>query len=147
MYTGRPARRADLGAHRRHKRGERPTGSQLSLHDLPWRTHPSSSSGSSSHRVPTPWQKKIFVHAGCPEKGRVGDLHVFDLTTKSWSELASAPEPARGGTALAAVHLNGTPVLFRFGGWCPSFCLHVLVSSEHIANAIPNLGRFCGRRA
>ena len=42
---------------------------------------------------------------------------MFDLTTKNWSTLAPAPEPTRGGTALAPVHLNGTPVLLRFGGW------------------------------
>jgi Galactose oxidase, central domain len=61
-------------------------------------------------------QNTIYVHAGCPEKGRISELHAFDLTTKGWTALASAPEPGRGGTVLAAVQLNGRPVLLRFGG-------------------------------
>ena len=57
-----------------------------------------------------PWQNKIFVHAGCLEKGGVGDLHVFDLTTKSWQRWLLCT-------------LNGTLVTFwRLGLF---LCLHI----------------------
>ncbi|KAI0261634.1 hypothetical protein BC834DRAFT_895194, partial [Gloeopeniophorella convolvens] len=59
----------------------------------------------------------IYVHAGCPAQGRTAELHAFDLTTKRWAALAPAPDPPRGGTSLAAVHLNGTPVLLRYAGF------------------------------
>lgn len=43
----------------------------------------------------------IYIHAGCPEKGRLSDLWAFNLARKEWTELASAPDPARGGTSIA----------------------------------------------
>lgn len=108
---------------------------------------PYSSSGLLSSDACPAWQNKIFVHAGCPDKGRVGDLHVFDLTTKNWSTLAPAPDPARGGTALAPVHLNGTPVLLRFGGWAFSLS-PCLAAVQYIANINVTLSRrLRGRRA
>ncbi|KAF3406216.1 Nitrile-specifier protein 5 [Talaromyces pinophilus] len=42
----------------------------------------------------------LYVHAGCPEKGRLSDLWSFNLNTKQWKQLASAPDPARGGTSI-----------------------------------------------
>lgn len=42
----------------------------------------------------------IYVHAGCPEKGRLSDLWSFNPTTKQWKQLASAPDPSRGGTSI-----------------------------------------------
>ncbi|KAI9509305.1 hypothetical protein F5148DRAFT_772321 [Russula earlei] len=72
---------------------------------------------SRSYHTMTSYENTIYVHAGCLEKGRISDLHAFDLTTRSWSVLASAPEPGRGGTALVPVNLNGRPVLLRFDGF------------------------------
>ncbi|OCH95749.1 galactose oxidase [Obba rivulosa] len=61
---------------------------------------------------------KIYIHAGCPVVGRLGTLHAFDIATRKWQPLASAPEPPRGGTALAATSLPSTgPILVRYGGF------------------------------
>lgn len=48
--------------------------------------------------------------------GRIGELHSFDLVTKTWKELASAPDPGRGGTVLAITHLKDNDVFLRFAG-------------------------------
>lgn len=42
----------------------------------------------------------LYIHAGCPEKGRLSDLWSFNLGTKQWKQLTSAPDPARGGTSI-----------------------------------------------
>jgi hypothetical protein len=42
----------------------------------------------------------IFVHAGCPENGRLSDLWAFDINAKKWKTLPAAPEPPRGGTSI-----------------------------------------------
>jgi hypothetical protein len=47
---------------------------------------------------------------------KAGDWYELDLTTKSWTALAQAPELALDGTAPAPVHLNRTSVLLRFDG-------------------------------
>ncbi|GAA5937522.1 hypothetical protein JCM3775_001255 [Rhodotorula graminis] len=56
-----------------------------------------------------------YLHAGCPASGRLAQLHALDLATLTWSRLADAPEPGRGGTVLAA--LPSTGKLVRFGGF------------------------------
>lgn len=59
----------------------------------------------------------MYIHAGCPTSGRLGTLHSFDLTGHTWKSLASAPEPARGGTSLVAASLADIgPILLRYGG-------------------------------
>ncbi|KAI0962271.1 hypothetical protein AcV7_001151 [Taiwanofungus camphoratus] len=61
---------------------------------------------------------KMYIHAGCPTSGRLGTLHSFDLTGHTWKSLASAPEPARGGTSLVAASLADIgPILLRYGGF------------------------------
>ncbi|KAJ5151906.1 hypothetical protein N7492_010201 [Penicillium capsulatum] len=55
----------------------------------------------------------IYIHAGCPEKGRLSDLWAFSLARREWTELASAPDPARGGTSIAFV--DGK--LYRMNGF------------------------------
>lgn len=57
--------------------------------------------GRSYHCVTSDRKNKIFVHAGCPETGRHSDLWVFDVEARAWSELPSAPAPARGGASVA----------------------------------------------
>jgi len=59
----------------------------------------------------------IYIHAGCPVKGRSAELHSYTPSTGAWKTLASAPEPARGGTALAVVQTSSGPVLARYGGF------------------------------
>ncbi|UZJ55577.1 hypothetical protein CBS101457_004897 [Exobasidium rhododendri] len=63
----------------------------------------------------------LYVHAGCPAKGRVSDLNAFDITTQAWSSAPSAPEPGRGGTVLAAIRSPHDPndqALVRWGDFC-----------------------------
>lgn len=55
----------------------------------------------------------IYLHAGCPEKGRLSDLWSFNLTSKQWKELASAPPPPRGGPSIAFA--DG--LLYRMNGF------------------------------
>ncbi|PKX97573.1 Kelch repeat protein [Aspergillus novofumigatus IBT 16806] len=43
----------------------------------------------------------LYLHAGCPETGRLSDLWAFRLSTREWTALASAPDPPRGGTSIA----------------------------------------------
>lgn len=64
------------------------------------------------------FEGKLYIHAGCPESGRLSTLHSFDLSSNRWKSLASAPDPGRGGTGLAAVQMpdqGGT--ILRFGGF------------------------------
>lgn len=55
----------------------------------------------------------IYLHAGCPESGRLADLWAFDLEKRTWSQLAEAPAPQRGGTSIA--HHDGK--LYRMNGF------------------------------
>ncbi|OJD34350.1 kelch repeat protein [Diplodia corticola] len=67
----------------------------------------------SYHCLASDGRSNIFVHAGCPEKGRLADLWSFDLATKEWAELASAPGPPRGGASIA--YAQGR--LYRMNGF------------------------------
>ncbi|KAG9249797.1 uncharacterized protein F5Z01DRAFT_684377 [Emericellopsis atlantica] len=69
--------------------------------------------GRSYHAITSDGNRTIYVHAGCPETGRLSDMWAFDVQEKSWRELASAPEPARGGTSIA--HVGGK--IYRVGGF------------------------------
>ncbi|GAA6034082.1 hypothetical protein JCM8097_000683 [Rhodosporidiobolus ruineniae] len=63
---------------------------------------------------------KLYLHAGCPDSGRLSQLHSLDLSTLTWSSLPSAPEPGRGGTALTALPsaaVVGKTLLASFGGF------------------------------
>lgn len=55
----------------------------------------------------------IFIHAGCPAKGRLGDLWAFDVASSTWTKFPDPPGPARGGPSLIYV-LNR---LYRYGGF------------------------------
>lgn len=65
--------------------------------------------------MPSRPQHTLYLHAGCPASGRLTQLHALDLRTLTWSRLADAPEPGRGGTVLAALPSMGK--LVRFGGF------------------------------
>ncbi|KAK0644945.1 Nitrile-specifier protein 5 [Lasiodiplodia hormozganensis] len=67
----------------------------------------------SYHCLASDGKNNIFVHAGCPEKGRLADLWSFDLATRKWVELASAPDPPRGGSSIA--YAQGK--LYRMNGF------------------------------
>jgi len=56
----------------------------------------------------------IFLHAGCLSSGgRTSDLWSFDIASRTWAQLPSAPDPARGGTSLTIIRDR----LYRFGGF------------------------------
>lgn len=64
---------------------------------------------------------KLYIHAGCPASGRLSTLHSYDLQSSRWSLCADAPDPARGGTAIASVKFptfsSDEEVIIRFGGF------------------------------
>ncbi|KAH8723200.1 kelch repeat protein-like protein [Phaeosphaeriaceae sp. PMI808] len=55
----------------------------------------------------------FYLHAGCPEQGRLADLWKFDVSERAWVQLPEAPAPQRGGTSIA--YSNGS--LFRMNGF------------------------------
>jgi len=57
--------------------------------------------GRSYHALANDGEDKIYLHAGCPEMGRLADLWVFSVSQQQWRELPSAPAPARGGPSIA----------------------------------------------
>jgi hypothetical protein len=69
--------------------------------------------GRSYHCLTSDGVDKIYLHSGCPEQGRLGDLWVFDVDKRSWTELSPAPGPTRGGSSIA--FLNGK--LYRMNGF------------------------------
>jgi len=48
-------------------------------------------------------KNKLYVFGGCPAKGRLADLHMFDPHTSQWTKLPESPMEGRGGAAFAAV--------------------------------------------
>ncbi|KAF9046948.1 kelch repeat protein [Hymenopellis radicata] len=56
--------------------------------------------GRSYHCVASDDKDTIFVHAGCPETGRLADLWAFNVRSRTWTELPEAPSPARGGASI-----------------------------------------------
>lgn len=69
--------------------------------------------GRSYHCITSDAKGRIYVHAGCPESGRLADLWVFDTEAKIWTELPSAPDPARGGASIAYTREK----LYRINGF------------------------------
>lgn len=55
----------------------------------------------SYHTLANNGKETLYLHAGCPAKGRLSDLWSFHIHSKRWTQLSSAPEPARGGTSIA----------------------------------------------
>ncbi|RVX71212.1 hypothetical protein B0A52_04786 [Exophiala mesophila] len=58
-------------------------------------------SGRSYHALTNDGDDTIYLHAGCPEKGRLGDVWSFRLSQRQWQQHAAAPDPPRGGTSIA----------------------------------------------
>lgn len=68
----------------------------------------------SYHSMTSDNEKTVYVHAGCPVKGRLSDLWAFDISTRQWRQLAPAPGSGRGGTSIA-YSSNGK--LYRINGF------------------------------
>lgn len=73
------------------------TWSLISPSDTTPGTYPASRS---YHCMTSDGVDTVYVHAGCLEQGRAGDLWAFSLSSRKWVELAAAPGPARGGTSI-----------------------------------------------
>ncbi|KHN97467.1 Kelch-type beta propeller [Metarhizium album ARSEF 1941] len=67
----------------------------------------------SYHAMASDGAKTIYLHAGCPSQGRLSDLWAFDTASLEWTELPSAPGPARGGTSITFCQGK----LYRVGGF------------------------------
>ncbi|RJE24735.1 hypothetical protein PHISCL_02944 [Aspergillus sclerotialis] len=67
----------------------------------------------SYHCMTSDGKDTIYIHAGCPEKGRLADLWAFNLTRKEWVELSPAADPPRGGASIA--YVDGK--LYRMNGF------------------------------
>lgn len=55
----------------------------------------------------------LIVHGGCFAEGRGNDTWAFDVRSRVWQELPSAPGKPRGGTSLGVAGSR----LWRFGGF------------------------------
>eukprot|EP01116_Phalansterium_solitarium_P020416 TRINITY_DN6007_c0_g2_i1.p2 TRINITY_DN6007_c0_g2~~TRINITY_DN6007_c0_g2_i1.p2 ORF type:complete len:329 (+),score=64.59 TRINITY_DN6007_c0_g2_i1:2068-3054(+) len=69
----------------------------------------------SYHALTSDDKETLYLHAGCPEKGRLADLWSYKPRTRVWTRLADAPAPARGGPTFA--YLAAKQQLVRFGGY------------------------------
>ncbi len=87
-----------------------PSDAQWALIQIESSTYPASRS---YHAMASDGERTIYIHAGCPTNGRLSDLWAFDTEALTWSELPSAPAPARGGTSIA--FCDGR--LYRLGGF------------------------------
>jgi hypothetical protein len=67
----------------------------------------------SYHSSTSDGKDSFFLHAGCPEKGRLSDLWTFDVNNRTWTQAPDAPAPQRGGTSMA--HSSGK--LYRMNGF------------------------------
>ena len=67
----------------------------------------------SYHCMTNDGSETLYVHAGCPQTGRLADLWAYNIVSRTWIQLADAPSPPRGGTSIA--FSNGR--LFRMNGF------------------------------
>ncbi|TID27821.1 myrosinase-binding protein-like protein [Venturia nashicola] len=69
----------------------------------------------SYHSMTTDGRDAIYLHAGCPEKGRLNDLWAFQISTKKWIRLAPAPGKGMGGTSIT--FCSSSDSLYRMNGF------------------------------
>lgn len=70
----------------------------------------------SYHSMTTDGRDAIYLHAGCPAKGRLNDLWAFQVSSRKWIRLASAPGPGMGGTSITFCSQGGDR-LYRMNGF------------------------------
>ena len=68
----------------------------------------------SYHSMTSNQDHTIYLHAGCPAKGRLNDLWAFDISTREWRRLPSAPGGGRGGTSIT---FSPSGHLYRINGF------------------------------
>ena len=71
--------------------------------------------GRSYHCMTSDEEDNLYMHAGCPESGRLSDLWSFNLKNRTWTQLAPAPDPPRGGASIAFCHANQR--IYRMNGF------------------------------
>ena len=62
------------------------------------------------------YNDKLYVFGGCPETGRLADLHSLDMKTMTWTTLSPGPMEGRGGTPLAVTSNGCIYVVGGFAG-------------------------------
>lgn len=67
----------------------------------------------SYHSATSDRSRYLYTHGGCPASGRTSDVYRFDVTTRKWEQLPSAPDPPRGGPGFT----YGLGKLWRLGGF------------------------------
>ncbi|KAJ5335078.1 hypothetical protein N7452_007481 [Penicillium brevicompactum] len=55
----------------------------------------------SYHCMTSDGRDTLYLHAGCPESGRLSDLWAFSVSRGEWTELPPAFDPPRGGASIA----------------------------------------------
>lgn len=80
----------------------------------------------SYHCATTDGKSRIFIHAGCPERGRLNDLWSFDVKSRAWTQHCDAPRPQRGGSSVAFAdgklwRMNGFDGRSEIGGTLDTF--------------------------
>ncbi|KAG9229962.1 hypothetical protein BJ875DRAFT_172094 [Amylocarpus encephaloides] len=55
----------------------------------------------------------LFIHAGCPNSGRTGDLWGFDVRSRTWKEFPAGPGKPRGGSSIVVSKQR----IYRYGGF------------------------------
>lgn len=85
----------------------------------------------SYHTMANDGNNTLYLHAGCPQKGRLSDLWAFDVNAKAWKSLPAAPDPPRGGTSITycagkLYRMNGFDGQKEQGG-----CLDIYDPSEN----------------
>ena len=68
----------------------------------------------SYHSMTSDNNQNIYLHAGCPAEGRLSDLWRFNVSTRKWKQLPSAPGGGRGGTSIA---FSSSGKLHRINGF------------------------------
>ena len=58
----------------------------------------------------------LYVFGGCPQEGRLADLHSLDTETGVWTKLEAGPMEGRGGTPLAVTRDGDIFVVGGFAG-------------------------------
>jgi hypothetical protein len=67
----------------------------------------------SYHCMTSDGHDTIYLHGGCPEAGRLSDFWAFTVSSARWRQLASPPDPARGGASIT--FMDGK--LYRMNGF------------------------------
>lgn len=67
----------------------------------------------SYHAMTSDGDNTIYLHAGCAAKDRLADFWAFNIESRTWTKLPSAPGAARGGTSIAFADRK----VYRIGGF------------------------------